>query len=69
MVKIYVRQTAVFHADSEEELTRVREAALEGIKESGGGVDALSAPQQLLDPAGDLTWAQELHYFALREAI
>lgn len=67
--KIYVRQTAVFHADSVEELVKVREAAKQLVVDGGGGVEHITDVDELLDAAGDLTFVQVMEYLVLREAL
>ena len=67
--KIFVRQTAVFHADSMEELEKMCTAAIQLITEGGGGIQFWSETQNIIDANNDDTWIRECEYVVLRTAL
>lgn len=67
--KIFVRQHAVFHADTEEELENMLNAAKQLIVEGGGGIQHITETQSVIDANNDQTYILEIEYVALRTAL
>lgn len=67
--KIYVRQTAVFHADTKDEVDEMLTAAVRLIKDGGGAVERMSAVETFYDADNDRTFVCTLEYQVLKTAL
>ncbi len=67
--KIFVRQHAIFHTDSPQEMTDLVEAAKKAIMDGGGSIINLTPTDEFLDANADLTYVREMEYIALRTAL